>query len=92
MFSDSSLSPCCSGSLIIPLPNFDYMKSSASNSQTIEMSNITDEFCDCCNAKLSVCRTYYNGRKICSSCYDKENNKADQRHKKHECPKCGHKY
>lgn len=54
---------------------------------------IIGEFCDRCNTKLSIYRTYYNGRKICSACYGKENIKNDKKQesaKLQKCPNCGY--
>lgn len=50
-----------------------------------------DEFCDFCNNKLNMYRTYYNGRKICPTCYGKEINENILKKVIIECPKCGYK-
>ena len=57
-------------------------------------TTIPDEFCDCCNNKLNIFRTYLNGRKICPICYGREINKSPKEQKTviiEKCPKCGYK-
>lgn len=49
-------------------------------------STCPDDFCDYCHVKLTLCRTYYNGRAICPACYGKE--KILQYQLGWECPKC----
>ncbi len=56
----------------------------------IDLSNTCpDDFCDCCHAPLTLCRTYYNGRAICPACYGKEIDKKILNYQLGwECPKC----
>ena len=50
---------------------------------------IPDEFCDCCNVKINLQRVYYNGRKICPTCYTQQISQFQPISIK-KCPKCGY--
>lgn len=59
-------------------------------SEKTPWKTLIDEFCDECHIKLSLYRTYYNGKKVCPACFWREINK--QRNtptpSKIICPNC----
>ncbi len=52
-------------------------------------TTIPDEFCDQCNAKINLQRVYYNGRRICPTCYGRQISQFEPIHIE-KCPKCGY--